>query len=984
MKNILLFVSIIFPTILFSQIPVEFIENKGQWDQKALYKAEIQGGALWLESNAFTYDFISQEDLDDFSVGWHGENREAFAESARFRHHVYKVVFEGASSETQYTSKENLKKYNNYFIGSDPSKWAGKVPVSKRVYGKDLYPGIDLETYSSNGHLKYDFIVHPGADPSQLSMRYEGVEIAIKKQHLEIAMSIGMVIENEPIAYQMINNKRVNVACAFDLKQNKLTFHFPKGYNESYDLIIDPELIFSTYSGSTASNYGFTATYDDDGFFYGGGIVFAAGYPTTTGAYQTDFAANTDCGISKYMEGGTDQVFATYLGGAVGADNPHSLMVDSDNNLVVFGSTSSSDFPTSEGAYDEDFNGDYDIFITKFDDDGGDLLASTFLGGSGSDGRNTSGVLSHNYGDGARGEVFVAANDQIFIASCTNSDDMPTTGASEEQDSQGGLDGCAFLFNSTLDSMLYGTYLGGSTDDAAYSVKSENGVIVVAGGTTSNDFPVSSDVLVPTYLGGSSDGFILTLNNFGGIIKSTYTGTDEYDQVYFVDFGVNNTLFVAGQTTGDFTVTPGVYSNEGGTQFIQELNIDLTQNLRSTVFGTGGANTDISLTAFMVDVCGHAYVSGFGTTNGLPVTPDAFQPTSQSNDFYFIVFETDFEDLLYATFFGGATTSEHVDGGTSRFDDNGIIYQAVCVCGADFPVTEDAYATASGGGCNLGSIKMEFNFLGLNFKNQIEDTLFCDNPPYIIPFEGAGDLIANHYWDFGDGGSANEPNPMHEYIEPGIYDIEYIVVDSNSCFIADTANYQIEIAQKEAFSFEYETTNPSPCSDTLWVEMAFTGTSADYISWDMDDGTMYFTPEISHNYTQPGEYLVTMTATDLHCDHSETLEQLYTLYDQSLIGDVLIPNIFSPNNDRINDEFRLFNSNGEDPLENLEYYSVQIFDRWGVPVFESGDTIKDWVWDGTVNEKDADEGVYFYTMKYNNLCESSELITISGYVTLVR
>lgn len=983
MKYLLLLILSAFILNGFSQSNVEFVENQGQWNENVLYKTDIQGGTMWVESNTLTYDFVSQEDMDDFNVGWHGENREDFLDNFIVNHHAYKVNFIGANNSVDYTQKEVLSKYYNYFIGDDQDKWAGNVPISSGVYATDLYDGIDFESYSSNGHLKYDFIVHPGADPTQIIMLFDGAEINIENKDLAIDLTVGKVFEQAPIAYQVINGQRVEVKCKYLVDDKEVRFEFPNGYNGNYQLVIDPELIFSTYSGSNAGNWGFTATYDDDGHLYGGGIVFAVGYPTTVGAYQENYAAGTDIGITKYFADGTDMVWSTYIGGLL-TENPHSLMVDSENNLFVYGSSNSDDYPTTIGCYDESHNGEYDIVISKLSASGSEMLASTFLGGTDDDGRNSAPVLSHNYGDGARGEVFVSEDDEVFIASSTFSDDIAVTNLSEEQDHQGGQDGCAFLFTSELDSMIFGTYLGGSGDDAAYSIKNENGVIVVAGGTTSDDFPVSANVIAPTYLGGTSDGFITTLFPNGSIVKSTYTGTDDYDQVYFVDFGTNNTLFVTGQTTGDFTVTAGVYFNEGGTQFIQEIDINLTDNLRSMVFGTGGNNTDISLTAFMVDQCNHAYVSGFGVTNGLPVTPDAFQATSTSNDFYFIVLETDFEDLLYATFFGGASTSEHVDGGTSRFDDDGIIYQAVCVCGNDFPTSEDCYSTGGSGGCNLGSIKMEFNLLGLDYQNQIEDTLFCENPPYIIPFQGAGDLIANHYWDFGDGGTANEPNPVHEYGAPGIYDIEYIVLDSNSCFIVDTANYQIEIAQKAAFSFEYETTDPSPCSDTLFIDMAFTGTSADYISWDMGDGTHYFTEEISHYYSQPGEYLVVMEATDEHCDHSDELQQLFTLYDQSLMGSLLVPNVFSPNNDSRNETFRLFNDNGDNPLEVLEYYSVIIYNRWGQKVFESGDNIKDWVWDGTQDGKDVEEGVYFYVMKYNNVCEGDQIQEVNGYITVVR
>lgn len=1005
MRYFLLSYLLLFPFLSFAQLnsetSIDFIANKGQWKSEVNFKANIPGATVWLESSRFTYDFVSQTDMDRVHELWHSKRGSQELNNAKIRHHAYKVKFVGANANVVYEGLDRKSNYHNYFLGDEESKWAGNVPLSGKVIGHSLYEAIDIMTYSKDGNFKYDFIVHPGGDPAEIKLEYSGADIRLLYKELVLDLSVGSVYEHAPVAYQLIKGKRKKVSCNYVLEGNSIRFDFPKGYNASYDLIIDPELIFSTYTGSTADNWGFTATYDEEGNLYGGGIVFNSGYPTTTGAYSEVFNGGLrDIGITKYTSDGSNQVYSTYLGGS-GIESPHSLMVDNEGNLVLMGSTSSTNFPTTAGSYDESFNGgESDIVITKFNSDGSSLLASTFIGGSESDGvLSLFSVLNHNYGDEARGEVFIDVNDNIYVASVTSSNDFPTTDLSEEQDWQGGMDACVIVFPPSLDSLIFSTYLGGSSDDAAYSIKKKDNLLVVAGGTTSNGFPTTSSSLNPQYIGGSSDGFVLTLDSVGSIYNSSFIGTPSYDQVYFVEIDPEFHVFLTGQSEGAYPVSSGVYSNANGSQFVQEMSSELSISILSTVFGTGGAGIDISPTAFLVDQCDHVYISGWGgiqgtgSTTGLPITSDAFQSTTDGNDFYFIVFESNFEGLLYATYFGGntTTTGEHVDGGTSRFDKDGIIYQAVCAgCGGsdEFPTTAGAWSQTNGStNCNLGTLKMEFDFQGIDAEAIVSDTIFCDDPPFLVPFYGSGDQIPYHFWDFGDGNSSNEADPTHSYDAEGIYDIQYIVIDSNTCNISDTAYASVTITQKEAFSMVWQVTPPEICQDTLFVDMAFTGTGADSLIWDMDDGTVYYNDTlISHVYFIPGVYNATLTAIDLDCEYEEVISQTYILSDDVVTGVLDVPNIFSPNNDGKNDKFRLFNLDNPlaNPLLILDFYHVEIYNRWGKKVFESGDSHSTWEWDGTIEGNKADEGVYYYILQYESPCETNGKVRKTGYITLVR
>ena len=192
------------------------------------------------------------------------------------------------------------------------------------------------------------------------------------------------------------------VACQYILEDDDVRYSFPNGYNKSQALIIDPFIVFSRYSSSSANNFGYTATYDSEGNAYGAGSVFNIGYITTPGAYDISFnGASTDIGITKYTSDGLNKIYATYLGGAE-TELPHSIVVNSRNELFLLGTTASPDFPTSDNCFDSTFaggtlsdltqglgvvyTGGSDLVVARFSEDGSNLIASSYIGGSLNDG----------------------------------------------------------------------------------------------------------------------------------------------------------------------------------------------------------------------------------------------------------------------------------------------------------------------------------------------------------------------------------------------------------------------------------------------------------------------------------------------------------------------------------------------------------------------------------------------------------------------
>ncbi|MEM7035531.1 MAG: PKD domain-containing protein [Bacteroidota bacterium] len=645
-------------------------------------------------------------------------------------------------------------------------------------------------------------------------MEYEGLDaLEMEKGGLKLVTSILQMNEAEPFAYQFADTE---VPCHFTQSGNTIRFALPEGYEQSTDLIIDPSLIFSTFTGSTANNFGFSATYDFDGYLYAGGIAYGQGYPTSLGAFQTLFGGGSfDISVSKYNDNG-QQLYATYVGGT-GEDQPHSMIADQGGNLFVMGRSSSADFPTLANSADGSHNGQTDIVVIKLSPNGANLLGSTYVGGSGFDGLNMSGgwvqnSIKYNYGDDSRGEIVLDENQDVYVAACTQSTDFPTSANPIQGQIGSQQDGCVFKLNSALSQLVWSTYLGGTHDDAAYSLKADDwGNVFVTGGTRSSDFPVTIGVVNGTQPGGI-DGFITHINSSGtAIISSTYIGTANYDQCYFLELDRDNDVYVVGQKKGQWTVTPGVWSTPSGGQFIMKLTNDLGSIVYQTQFGTSNSTVNISPTAFLVDVCEYVYVSGWGggtnfegTTNNLPLTNDAIQSTTDGSDLYIIVLDQDAQNLYFGSYIGGNLSNEHVDGGTSRFNKRAEVYQSVCAgcwANSDFPTTAGSQSQVNNSsGCNLACFKMELNAPGIiaDFL-PIPDTAGC--APHFVMFDNESNGGNQFFWNFGDpsSGASNTStatNPSHNFQNPGTYNVMLVAVDSNSCNIVDTAYRVIQVYAK--------------------------------------------------------------------------------------------------------------------------------------------------------------------------------------------
>jgi gliding motility-associated-like protein len=924
---------------------LELVENKGQWPSPVKFKAVTPTGALFLRPDGYTMLMHNREDLQAFSDRQHGHSHGAQDSnlSARsttvtpgkfvLRSHAYEMKFLYASTTPEIVPDKALNTYDNYFIGNDPSKWASNCRIFQGVTYKNLYPGVDVRYYTNEGRLKYDIIVNPGASVEKIAMHFNGVDaLQVKDEKLVIKTSVDDVQELKPYTYQPLSTGKREISNQYEIEGNIVRFKLG-AYDKSKVLVIDPTLVFASFSKSTSDNWGYTATYDNEGNFYGGGIVFGTGFPTSTGAFQETFQDGDasepggpyDIGIIKLDPTGSNRLYATYIGGS-GNEQPHSLFADPQGNLVIAGRTTSVNYPGTQYGP----GGGWDIVVTKLNAGGTGLIGSRKIGGTASDGVNirpksVPGAISinRNYGDDARSEVILDAAGNIYLASCSQSDNFPVTAGVLQPARGGAQDGVLLKFTPDLSAITFSTYIGGSNDDAAFVLTlASNGNIIVAGATASNNFPGTlNGPVISSGFNGITDGYVSIISPTATlVIKSTYLGTAAVDMVYGVQVDKTDNIYVMGTTQGAWPTTSNVvFKIVNGKQFISKLQPDLSAFVYSTTFGKTGAFTpqqfpDISPVALLVDRCENVYVSGWGGsinsdegwsnagTTGLPVAglpPNStkLRANTDGSDFYYFVLERNARSQLFGAFFGAlnGNLGDHVDGGTSRFDKNGVIYQAQCgFCGGgpeDFPATQGSWSlnNAALPRCNLAMVKIAMELSGVaasvkSFVNGTPRKTGCI--PLTVDFKDTLAMGTRYIWSFGDG-SADETTTTaqnsHTYNNIGSYTIRLVSIDSSTCNISDTSYTTINVRQDNA-KLDFKPNKLPPCDnlsyrfDNLSIPPAPPGKpfTNQTFRWKFGDGVTQIagTNSVTHTYAARGTYKVTLALIDSnYCNYPDSISK---------------------------------------------------------------------------------------------------------------
>jgi gliding motility-associated-like protein len=386
--------------------------------------------------------------------------------------------------------------------------------------------------------------------------------------------------------------------------------------------------------------------------------------------------------------------------------------------------------------------------------------------------------------------------------------------------------------------------------------------------------------------------------------------------VYGVQVDLENSVYAMGQSLGGaFPVTTGVYSNPNSSQFIIKMDSMLSTNVYSTVFGSGNPNqTNISPVAFLVDTCQNVYISGWGgdldipsipssvgTTTGMPVTASAIpagsvlSATTDGYDFYFMALSKNATSLLFGAFYGRSSTTafhgEHVDGGTSRFDKQGVVYQAICggcggTTGPALPTTSGSYSPTNGSSnCNLASLKIAFQLGAPDaIANASPKTRGC--PPLTVQFVNTSTNAISYQWNFRDGSPLDTAfQPKHTFNNPGTYNVQLVVYNPNACKVRDTTLVTI-IVDSNRIKSDFNFAVTDSCGP---FRAAFTNTSIysalpgaqarTTFTWYFGDGATFSGANPgNHDYPSTGTYTVMLIMSDVDaCNTPDTIKKIVTI-----------------------------------------------------------------------------------------------------------
>ena len=676
----------------YGKIPLVFTVNKGQVDSQVKFTTQGTGCMIFFTTQETTF-LLNRENKKSRAL--QATKRSARSDDAPFtdgkpkfdrEYYVLKLQFVNANPTPEVVGENRLTGNNNYFIGNNPSQWQKDVPNFDKIRLCNLYNGIDLVYYGNRNGIKYDFVVKPGADLSQILLAYDfgddydNARISLNEDgELVITTPLGDIIERKPYCYQEINSKKQEREARYvivDEESNSFTFRIEE-YSINYPLFIDPAIVYSTFLGGSTEDAGIDITVDNSGFAYITGLTLASTYPTTSGAFDESFnERDCDVVVTKLNPSGTELVYSTFIGGS-GWDEGRGITIDSSGCVYITGWTKSNDYPTTPGAFDESYNsGEIDAFVTKLNASGSELVYSTFLGGDGDD-----------YGWGEA----LDESGYVYVTGYTRSNDYPTTPGAFDESFNNGWDVFITKLNTAGTELAYSTYVGGSDDDYGWAIDiDDSGCAYITGYTSSSTFPITPGAFDISH-NGEIDVFVTKLNTTGTeLVYSTFIGGSDGDYAWPIEVDDYGCAYISGYTrSSTYPTTPGALDEHysgGWDVFVTKLNTSGTGLEYSTFLG--GHEDDLGY-GLAVDESGCAYVTGFTFSSTYPITPDAYDKIiNGGRDIFITTLNETGNGLLYSTFLGGA---EREWATVLVLDRKGDAYITGQVWSPNYPVTPGAF-----------------------------------------------------------------------------------------------------------------------------------------------------------------------------------------------------------------------------------------------------------------------------------------------------
>ncbi len=647
-----------------------FIENRGQVDERVLYYGDISGVTVYFTRDAVVFDL--QESLGP-PPGQGPPGRlslpglDSLASTQVRRGCAVYLRFEGANSAPVVEAREALETRYNYFLGNDASKWRADVPAFGEVVYRDLWPGVDLVLRNRDGELVAEPVASQREQIPASFFRYEGADAIVANGDAEVWIEtpLGRLVEvraedgeralvvgghgrdqagegsplsgrDDPSALLWStflggSSAEMGHALALDASGNPVLTGWTESSNfpttpGAYDTSFDGasrdvfvvklsstgnSLLWSTFLGGSSNDCGYALALDASGNPVLTGCTESSNFPATPAAYDTSFNGGDDVFIVKLSSSGSSLLWSTFLGGGDG-DCGHALALDLSGNSVLTGGTASSNFPTTPGAYDRSYNGGVvDAFVAELSSTGSSLLWSTFLGGE-----------SYDYGYA----LALDLSGNSVLTGYTESSDFPATPGAYDTSFNGGDDVFIVKLSSSGSSLLWSTFLGGSSSEYGRALALDpSGNPVMTGFTYSSNFPTTPGAY-DTSFNGAEDVFVAKLSSSGSsLLWSTFLGGSLLESGDALALDPSGNPVLTGSThSSNFPTTPGAYDtslNGSGDVFVTKLSSSGSSLLWSTFLG--GESYDIGH-ALALDASENPVLTGYIQSSNFPTTPGAY------------------------------------------------------------------------------------------------------------------------------------------------------------------------------------------------------------------------------------------------------------------------------------------------------------------------------------------------------------------------
>lgn len=871
---------------LASASQVVFVINEGQFADDVLYKATTSGGSIELKNNSIRFTSLIPEAFEDLTkigpkdtVGWCWEMHFLDTQMPQIAH--------ARSSET--------KTRFHYYLGNNSENWKTDVHGVDQVIYKDLYDGIDLVVYSNKMGLKYDFVVHPGANPHDIHWSYRGAStVEIKEGDLLISSSLGQVRDSAPVAHQESNE----IAVCFDLCDGVVSLR-TEDFDRSKDLVIDPEVEWITHVGGP---FGGTCGYlysdgriltGGTGYYWGGAEIPDTGEGVVLGA-----SLYGACSVAAFEADGTSVLWIAVLGGDSTLANLlnrfENVTVDTlTNTIFAIGTLTAPGFPTTPGSYMETYTSDNAPgIVCALSADGSELLASSYIPYEVVGGMWTSSFsvtfpadqIQYRRGFETDGQsLYFSWN---FISGMDDYSFTQNTGTN-------GSHGCVLCsMDLSLSQLNWATAFSppgpswapmGMNDLICLS----NGDIAVCGNARVGSLPITEGAFDATFEG-QEEAYVAIFDSATGNLKHmTYFGGTGKDQAWLLHETASG-VAVFGKTNSEQNYPPAQLDIGNGRLWVAEFDGSLSNLLSHHRIGWEEdpiiGIDDLIPKGFEVDDCGFYYLystefalcfMGCLGLVGLPTSANSMQETGNA---YIVVINTQSDVIQYSTLLNGdnSANSNYILFGLTESNHIVVLAQAGELDNTSGftaqMATDGAFASSwptpdfTNGPyiINYDFSDMPSGWVQANLESLVVQAT-CTQTEVLF---GSNTLGEAYQWQTSAGTQITTIPEFSICFPTGTSQaVQLIITDTSTCNVTDTAS--INISLPPVFStlentFSYQMSDS--CLLPQEVIFEFTGSEATHVEWLMDGQTVSESEDFTFEVIEEGVFIVNLVATDAVCD----------------------------------------------------------------------------------------------------------------------